>query len=372
MVITLSDEKTNLSRQKEFDFAKAIAIVFMVIIHVYEEMCDIDAVLCDYPHGALDNILQFISGPLAAPVFMFAMGTGMIYSKHRTPKEFAKRGLHLFITSYVLNIARSAFLMLFLDRHNTEEIIYEIFNIDILQFAGLAFLLVALLKKLNIPVVGMGGIAIIMQVIGNLLSAHIDVTQSNLQYFLGLFFYTSEVSCFPLLLWFIFPVFGVIFAAYLQHVKEIEKFYQHLTFFGVAGLIGLCFALNFYGFNLKNFYALYEDMYYQQNALSFIFCLFVIATELSLFHYIKKVIHIEKLEKALLYLSKNLNTIYIIQWLIIGNISTILYAPAVDYLFDKTYSVPIGIGIFIISVLIFMLYSKIKTSRMAKKSEAKA
>ncbi len=53
----------------------------MVIIHVYENngIGGIDPT----PHTVLEHILQFLAGPVAAPVFMFSMGVGLIYSRHR-------------------------------------------------------------------------------------------------------------------------------------------------------------------------------------------------------------------------------------------------------------------------------------------------
>lgn len=52
----------------------------MVIVHIYYYMSvvDIDATL---PDSFLRNIIEFAGGPLAAPVFMFSMGFGMMHTQ---------------------------------------------------------------------------------------------------------------------------------------------------------------------------------------------------------------------------------------------------------------------------------------------------
>ena len=75
-------DRINTGRQLELDVAKVFAILFMVTIHVHEEMS-----VVNYYWARSDNafrfILEFLGGPLAAPVFMFAMGVGMVYTKRR-------------------------------------------------------------------------------------------------------------------------------------------------------------------------------------------------------------------------------------------------------------------------------------------------
>ena len=73
----LSDSYVNTKRQVSFDYLKALSILFMVIIHVYEE----HSVFSDGTDaGLFGEIIEFLGGPLAAPLFMFSMGIGMVYS----------------------------------------------------------------------------------------------------------------------------------------------------------------------------------------------------------------------------------------------------------------------------------------------------
>ena len=65
-------ERINTGRQGELDVAKALAIPYMVIIHVYEELSVVDCGV--RPDSLFRGVLEFLGGPLATPVFMFAMG----------------------------------------------------------------------------------------------------------------------------------------------------------------------------------------------------------------------------------------------------------------------------------------------------------
>ena len=72
MLGIFSTKEINTGRQKELDYAKTIAILFMIIIHVWENL-SIYNVVTEAPEGLWENILQFGAGPLAAPVFMFCL-----------------------------------------------------------------------------------------------------------------------------------------------------------------------------------------------------------------------------------------------------------------------------------------------------------
>ena len=92
-------------RHFEVDVAKAFAIVFMVVVHVYTEMSGIDFYHA-MPDSLLRNVIEYLGGPPTAPVFMVAMGMGMVMTRHDSPKEFMRRGVRLFIAGYALNFFR--------------------------------------------------------------------------------------------------------------------------------------------------------------------------------------------------------------------------------------------------------------------------
>ena len=84
---------------------KFLAIPFMICIHFYEQFGSFDHAV-KVPDTFFRNAMEFAGGPLAAPVFMFSMGIGMIYTHHDSPREHIKRGWKLLLTGYLLNFFR--------------------------------------------------------------------------------------------------------------------------------------------------------------------------------------------------------------------------------------------------------------------------
>ena len=79
---------TNKHRLYELDIVKAIAILFMVFDHLLEEGAS--DVLAE---SSFADFIYFMAMIPAAPVFMFLMGLGFIYSRNRDNYSyFFKRG----------------------------------------------------------------------------------------------------------------------------------------------------------------------------------------------------------------------------------------------------------------------------------------
>ena len=205
----ISGEKVNCSRQGEIDLLKAYPILFMVIIHVYENLSigRIDAA----PHTWAEHLLQFLAGPATAPAFMFAMGVGIVYSGKSTPAGLLKRGLTLFVGGYILNAARSGILttigMALTGRFDLDLIKYLFLNADIFHFAGLALMLSALFLQMKLRPVAIAGISLLMQLVGRCFAGLPEMT-GDLGYITGQFYKCTWVCCFPLLQWYVYPALG--------------------------------------------------------------------------------------------------------------------------------------------------------------------
>ena len=73
-----SDEKINTGRQVELDIAKALSIIFMVFVHILMVAPAFNNTISPSYLLIVGNIL---GRPCAAPVFMFCLGVGIIYSR---------------------------------------------------------------------------------------------------------------------------------------------------------------------------------------------------------------------------------------------------------------------------------------------------
>ena len=226
-----SREQVNLSRQWELDLARAVIIFCLAIIHVAIE-CTSDEGLCSGIPYLFDTI---IGGPFSAPMYMFVMGVGMSYTKRNTPKDHFIRGVRIFAVGYVLNICR--FLIPYTIGYwitgdyatYIEPLLYKVLCNDILTFAGLAMMIMALFVKLKLSNVAMLIIATVMCGFGTLFNG-VDVQSPLGNIFLGYLIGTEDaaglvLSDFPILNWMMFPICGYVFGAILK--RDYFRFNIH-------------------------------------------------------------------------------------------------------------------------------------------------
>ena len=352
--------ETVKTRQTEFDYAKTLAIFFMVIIHVIEEMSKVE--FTALPSGFWENFIQFGAGPLAAPVFVFAMGIGIVYSRNQEPVQLFKRGVKLLIVALCLNICRDVIPRLIVcliskSAPEWEVFRYQIFNIDILHFAGLAFMLTALFKKLKVPTLALVPIGIVMQIAGNELSmrfAPTGVAEILLSY---IFDTGGDLACFPILTWYASLAVGILAGTIIKKYSDnLNKVYSIGFWGGASLLLGFIFACHYYEVDIRLFHALYEDAFYGQTFFHFLYNSLVIVIELSLIHLITR-----KWNKDIGFVSfcgKNLTTIYVIQWMIVGWMTS--FQDYHNIVPGMEMSVVIGIIIALISILVAKLLPPIK------------
>ena len=107
--------------------------------------------------------------------FMFCMGVGVVYSRHSQWDYMIKRGIKLFLLGILVNIFEfflpcmvSGYLLGMWDIFPTAGGLL-LFCVDILAFAGLAFILMGILKKFELSDKALVIIAVLMSIIGSLL-----------------------------------------------------------------------------------------------------------------------------------------------------------------------------------------------------------
>ena len=323
----ISGEKVNCSRQGEIDLLKAYPILFMVIIHVYENLSigRIDAV----PHTWAEHVLQFLAGPATAPAFMFAMGVGIVYSGKSTPAGLLKRGLALFAGGYILNAARSGILTTvgtaLTGRFDPELTKYLFLNADIFHFAGLALMLSALFLHIKLRPVAIAGISLLMQLGGRCLASLPEMT-GDPGYIAGQFYKCTWVCCFPLLQWYVYPASGILFGTVLQHVSDLRAWYR-LTG-SCAAVLLLCYAGTsaITGISLAPVYSLADDAFYNQSFFSTVFSILLICLILSVSHPISLLIKDKPIGRFVRQMSGHLTAIFIIQWILIGIVFSVFRA----------------------------------------------
>ena len=99
---------------------------------------------------------------------------------------------------------------------------------DILQFAGITFIVGGIFKKLNLSYTQILLVGILLSLV---VSYHPDITFHNmyLNQLLGNFIETTGqniVSCFPFLNWFIIPAAGMLFGNDLRRCGDKDELYK--------------------------------------------------------------------------------------------------------------------------------------------------
>ncbi len=329
----------------------------MVIVHVCDNMSVLDSNIM--PQGILHLMITFFGAPMAAPMFMFAMGVGMVYTKHDSAREFASRGIKLILMGYGLNFFRETLLILFVNGLGVQtdyhkSLIDTIGTIDILQFAGMTFLLVALMKKLSLKPWGMLGAAFVLQAVGTLFIGSCDSVPPLLQYILGLLFYTNQYIAFPATLWLIYPIEGICFAYLLRRVGDKGKFYRNVLWISSVALICATVGSIALGYDIRYFFI--GESYYQQNLISSLWIMSIVGISIAVYYYLSCLINRScflkgRLQNMIKYVSLNLNTIYILQWLLITYTIAVKEVLGMDRL-AVDWIIPVGVLISVVCMLL--------------------
>ena len=308
-----SKERTNTGRQLEFDLAKAVTIVLMVWTHVYES-------LSTGFEPSLSAVNAYVRGSITgAATFMFCMGLGISYTRHNTAEECIQRGVKLLTNGFVLLLFRDIIpvLLRWWIFNSQESTIYLIYGLscDILQFAGLALLLVGLLKKLRISSMGMLLISIAMSLMGTFLEG-VSTGCYPIDQVLGFFWGTYSESYFPLFNWFIFVAAGHWFGEKYQFLRDKMKFHT------VSLLVGtlLCAAYIFVSFNVDQdiFKGLTSERYLAHRPfLDAAICLLINVGQISMFYFIGLMIP-QKAVPVIIHPSRHINQYYCLSWVIIS------------------------------------------------------
>ena len=350
-----SKDEINTSRQWELDLARAFIIFCLALIHVTIE-CTTDEGLCSGIPYLFDTV---IGGPFSAPMYMFVMGVGMCYTRKNTPMEHFLRGVKIFAVGYVLNICR--FLIPYSIGYwitgdyakYIEPLLYKVLCNDILTFAGLAMMLMALFIKLKLPNLVMIAIATVMCAFGTLLNG-VDVVSPLGNIFLGYLIGTEDaaglvLSDFPILNWMMFPVCGYAFGTMLKHVKDKKLFY--LIFSLPAIIIAIVyFALGIY--HEVGMFGEGQNCYYHMIFPDVLASLCLTVGMIGIYYFIWKVFP-KKMFYVAWTISENITEVYFIHWVLVSFVVNLfMYIIRGTTILTPWQVVALGTAISIVSIVL--------------------
>ena len=370
----LADEPLNTGRQLEVDIGKATMVLMLPFIHCVIE-CSTEA---QFDYGLSYLFDTIIGGPFSAPMYLFAMGIGIVYSRRNEFRSRVKHGLTLIGIFYLSNTVR--FLIPYLigygitgDREQfIEPLIFKWLGADVLLFAGMAYIVMALFIHLELPVRMMIEISAALLLLTNLIG-EVDTGSDICNIFLGYFIWVNDaddmvISDFPLLTWLIIPVCGYAFGRVLIRVKDKDRFYRKFTLPMLLIPAIWYFPGNYYELGLYDYG---ENAYYHMMAWDCLQYLCLTVGMLGLWHFVSKIMG-EGLMKFMTETSRNITSFYCIHWVfVIWVTNVILYMINGTQVFPIPYAMLIALGICIVTWIMAHYWSVYKRAG-SKRSAGKA
>ena len=354
----ISDTQVNSGRQYEMDLARAVPVFCLPFVHTVIECTPVDRIYEPIPF--FFNII--IGQPFGAPMFLFVMGACICFSKKNKPKDMMLRGLTLFIAGFLLNIWRFfiPYITGYLITKDVNKFIkplpYRVFGNDVLQFAGLFFLLFGFLLYHDIHDKWIVSIAAVMSVCGSLIRHH-DTGSIILNIALGHFIGTEDtaglyvMSDFPLLNWFILPVLGYMFGKLLTRVRNKDRFYLSVS--PIPLILSVSFFVIEYIFSFGQMDSgdtllFSENCYYHALWYDILGYVMFAVGILGVYHFMMKKIS-GIFRNFILSLSRNITHVYVIHWfLVVMSTNVILFSVR------GTQELPTGPTL-ILSLIIFLI-----------------
>lgn len=343
----ISREAINKKRQLEIDITRGLAVLFMILVHVSGEFLDTSS-----SSTVFAKVVDFLGTIPAAPVFMFVMGVGFVYSKNQQPLKLFKRGLIVFCSGYVLNAVRGFIpfyigtrLQYYSINSDGNAWYHYLVEVDILQFAGLAMIVVAFLKAIRLkeyfyPLLAIGAGIAAPFVWG------VKTGYTIVDVFLANIFGGANYTFHPLFSWISYPLMGAFFGWLLIRCKSKNKFYLFSVLLSVIVAVPCLLYLFMHQTIDLGIVTGSSYNYFQHGLLSnLLFNSFIICW-LAIWHFTVTVLP-EFIKNRLLFWSKGVTEIYFIHWIIIGWCSFLLL---------DTYNIP---KIIILMILMVFLSDRI-------------
>lgn len=306
------DTPRNSPRIPSFDVPRAIAIGLMIMVHTlmfYASPATMKQPLTKF-------LLLFGTAP-GAPAFMFLMGVYFIYASSKSTNYYIRRGLQLVALGYLLNIMRFlmpvGLILLF-------EVPKETFlpwtpltffkDIDVLQFAGLALIILTFIRtRLRRPIFTVA--IIIMVAVAAPYLWGIKSGFAPLDWILDLLWGKNIYTVFPLFPWLAYPLAGYLFGQLMITNGQSKSFSQKACLLGFVLYIG---GMVLSSTNTAFHYGDYFRAGYGGTTVMVGFAMFYV-TGVEL---ICRRLGVKKKIKIAAYLSDNLTALYMIHWTIIG------------------------------------------------------
>ena len=355
-------EKINTLRQKEIDLLKAFSIIMMIITHCIDDLFDYEG------HLVAEIIDDQLAQIVGAQSFMICMGLGIIYSKKAAAKDHLSRGFMLLVIGQLLNLIRyvlpGAVIYAITNDEGARAFSFLVFSSDILQFAGLFMMCMALFVRLNLKPLSIFIVSVICNIAGTLTYGRISTGSYALDQLIGMFVFTETESYFPLIHWMIFPAFGILFGEILQYVADKKKFYT-IAIIPSAIVFALYFIVEeCMDQSVFTLFTEWRSFCYIRTCdaiASIIACVFMQA----LFYFLSLPLK-ERATGCVNFISKNINRYYCVHYVFVMPLSLYLTYAAGSLLQNAASVFCIAVAVIALTTATVYVYDKYLAKRFRK------
>jgi hypothetical protein len=329
-------KSVNKGRVMEIELMKAVAIIGMIFVHVYEQCVKVN--VNKFENFIPAYIIEFFGCIPSAGVFIFAMGWGASYSKRATPGTYVKRCVNLFILGLVINIFEEYVPAILCpkDFGPFSEQLPSILATDIYFFAALMSLYYALMKLMESNM-RLAAVFSVLLVAVCFLTNHLvgieSFTTGNewIDTILGLVIRVNEYSFFPFISWSFFGVVG-LWAGTLFQKTDMKTFVKWAAVSGVIAMIVGEVLIHMHHLQdpvIADVVQIREKYYYGLPPVYAVAAYGLVALEFVVAHFILKATN-NQIPHFMLTMSKNVSQIYVVQWIVIGFLTpTLIHTPNV-------------------------------------------
>ena len=243
-----------------------------------------------------------------------------------------RRGIIIFGLGYLLNFLRGTLPVIVgvmlgnitLEDMSITSPFYYMLEIDILQFAGLAFIVLALVRRFIKKPAFIVILGCVIALIGDIISK-LTAGWAPLDYLFQLLWGTADYTFFPLLPWISFGLFGLAFGNGWLNSKDNNKFYMRSVCYGIASIIiGFIISYTSDELLISDFFARSFMHGVIPSSVIFLIAGFI-PIWLALYHVLAAKIPENNFFKRLSNWSKSVTPFYCLQWIIIGWLTVFIW-----------------------------------------------
>jgi uncharacterized membrane protein len=343
------------SREPVPDLLKGFAVIAMIQVHIVEQFARPEIL-----QGTLGKLSLFLGGPFAAPVFMAVMGYFAGKQGDRGTRglgDKGKRGILLIGLGLLLNVGLNFNLLLHIltGKSDVDPWPY-IFGVDILPLAGLSLIVIGICEMFLVRrAIAALALAIVVAAVAHYLPAFPE----KLKY-LGAFICGKDNwSYFPLFPWLAYPLLGYSWKRMEIEMPSLsEKCMKYRPYFLVLALVLLA------ALAVPSFRTITDlPAYYHHGILLFLWMIGFLVIWIGIGRFVINIAADSQITKYFLWLGENVTVVYVIQWLIIGNLAFVFYRS--QYPIQLLFSF---LSVLLLSSFFSYLYLKIRLLLWKKRS----